>query len=34
MISCRFLDKNEVQRLLPQLFSILHEKYERHRADR
>lgn len=24
MISCRFLDKNEVQRLLPQLFSILH----------
>ena len=25
MISCRFLDKNEVQRLLPQLFSILHE---------
>ena len=25
MISCRFLDKNEVQRFLPQLFSILHE---------
>ena len=25
MISCRFLDKNEVQRWLPQLFSILHE---------
>ena len=25
MISCRFLDKNEVRRFLPQLFSILHE---------
>ncbi len=25
MIFCRFLDKNEYQRFLPQLFSILHE---------